>query len=824
MPRTQAARGAAPHRRALRPSTGCASATSSTPATATCIRSSSTTSAVDGEPERAEAARRRRSSTLCIDAGGSLTGEHGVGVDKACSMPKLFGERDLAAMRAAARGLRPGRPREPRQGLPDAAALRRGARPLPSTPARAGRACRASLSRDARGGRRGARRGERVSIERDGGEVVLSTAQLNRVLEHEPGDLTAIVEAGMRLSELQALPRRARPDARARPARRPDDRRVPRRRSLRAAPPPLRRDARPRARRHGRARRRDGRELGRQGREERRRLRPREALLGLARAARADRARRAAPPPAARRARRRSSSTDDPRGLWAELQRSQLVPSAVDFLPPGRLALLFEGSERAVEAQVAACPGERADGDDLGRERRARRPRAAGPRRRSPGRSAPLARPGPGIAYVAQRRPSDRGRRSPSASARHSIPKGCSPDGRELIADCVHCGFCLPSCPTYELWHEEMDSPRGRIWLMKATLDGTRSSSTDTVAEHFDRCLGCMACLTSCPSGVQYDRLIELARERVEQEVPRPLRDRLLRVGGLRRASPSAAAAFRAPLRRAACARAVRAAQGSSRRRWREAGLRRPRETPARRRARRAASACSPAASSRCSSARSTAPRRACSRPTATRSRRPTRGCCGALALHSGPARGRARARPAHGARRSRPPGVETIVTNAAGCGSHLKEARPRACRSSTSPRRWRGGHASRAPAAGAPRRLPGVLPPRATPSACATSRASCSRSIPGPRARRAGRAGALLRQRRDLQPRPAGGGPRARRPQGGERARDRARPLRQRQPRLPAPGLGRAAPRRPATAGRSSGRAARRLDPRRRSTGARLD
>jgi Fe-S oxidoreductase len=78
----------------------------------------------------------------------------------------------------------------------------------------------------------------------------------------------------------------------------------------------------------------------------------------------------------------------------------------------------------------------------------------------------------------------------------------------ELIADCVHCGFCLPTCPTYALWHEEMDSPRGRIYLMAGLVDGS-ISLTDTVVEHFDRCLGCMACVTSCPSGVQYDRLIE---------------------------------------------------------------------------------------------------------------------------------------------------------------------------------------------------------------------------------------------------------------------------------------------------------------------------
>jgi glycolate oxidase iron-sulfur subunit len=99
---------------------------------------------------------------------------------------------------------------------------------------------------------------------------------------------------------------------------------------------------------------------------------------------------------------------------------------------------------------------------------------------------------------------------------------------REYTADCVHCGFCLPTCPTYVLWHEEMDSPRGRIHLMDARLDGTLMLSP-TVAQHFDRCLGCMACLTSCPSGVRYDRLIEATRATVEEEVERSLGDRALR-------------------------------------------------------------------------------------------------------------------------------------------------------------------------------------------------------------------------------------------------------------------------------------------------------
>src|SRR3954452_21450677 len=83
----------------------------------------------------------------------------------------------------------------------------------------------------------------------------------------------------------------------------------------------------------------------------------------------------------------------------------------------------------------------------------------------------------------------------------------------DLIEDCVHCGFCLPTCPTYELWHEEMDSPRGRIVLMGEHEDSGNLS--DAMITHFDRCLGCMACVTACPSGVQYDRLITTSRSRI---------------------------------------------------------------------------------------------------------------------------------------------------------------------------------------------------------------------------------------------------------------------------------------------------------------------
>jgi len=102
------------------------------------------------------------------------------------------------------------------------------------------------------------------------------------------------------------------------------------------------------------------------------------------------------------------------------------------------------------------------------------------------------------------------------------------PPQEELIDDCVHCGFCLPTCPTYTLWHEEMDSPRGRIVLMRAGLEEGSELSAPLVT-HLDRCLGCMACVTACPSGVQYDKLIEDARAQVERNWDRPARERLLR-------------------------------------------------------------------------------------------------------------------------------------------------------------------------------------------------------------------------------------------------------------------------------------------------------
>ena len=93
--------------------------------------------------------------------------------------------------------------------------------------------------------------------------------------------------------------------------------------------------------------------------------------------------------------------------------------------------------------------------------------------------------------------------------------------------DCVHCGFCLPACPTYLLWGREADSPRGRIYLMKAALE--HRTSRDVFRAHIDSCLGCVACVTACPSGVQYGRLIEHARPEVESNGSRSWLDRAYR-------------------------------------------------------------------------------------------------------------------------------------------------------------------------------------------------------------------------------------------------------------------------------------------------------
>jgi len=97
-----------------------------------------------------------------------------------------------------------------------------------------------------------------------------------------------------------------------------------------------------------------------------------------------------------------------------------------------------------------------------------------------------------------------------------------------LLDKCVHCGFCLPACPTYVLWGDEMDSPRGRIWMMRKSTIGEAAADAN-LQTHIDNCLGCMSCMTACPSGVEYNKLIEETRAQVEERTSRPLHERLFR-------------------------------------------------------------------------------------------------------------------------------------------------------------------------------------------------------------------------------------------------------------------------------------------------------
>jgi len=102
------------------------------------------------------------------------------------------------------------------------------------------------------------------------------------------------------------------------------------------------------------------------------------------------------------------------------------------------------------------------------------------------------------------------------------------PPEKEHLDECVHCGFCLPACPTYVLWGDEMDSPRGRIYMIKKATEGD-APLDHRFQQHMDNCLGCMACITACPSGVEYNKLIEPTRAQMERNIPRSLTDILFR-------------------------------------------------------------------------------------------------------------------------------------------------------------------------------------------------------------------------------------------------------------------------------------------------------
>jgi glycolate oxidase iron-sulfur subunit len=261
----------------------------------------------------------------------------------------------------------------------------------------------------------------------------------------------------------------------------------------------------------------------------------------------------------------------------------------------------------------------------------------------------------------------------------HAIPSDAlGPAGQPMahaIEACVHCGFCLPTCPTYRVLGEEMDSPRGRIVLMKTALEGGVAVA-DTLP-FVDRCLGCLACVTACPSGVRYDELLMLYRERavphrrdtlvtrasrvlLHQTLPHANRARLAFAIG-RLAKPLAA---RLPSRLAAMLSLV------------PARLPKPEPLPqlvaaiGRRRARVALlagcvqSALAPEIAS--------ATIRVLARNGVEVVVPPGQGCCGALALHAGDLpRARELARPLLDVF---PADVDAVICNAAGCGSAMKE------------------------------------------------------------------------------------------------------------------------------------------------------
>jgi glycolate oxidase iron-sulfur subunit len=277
-----------------------------------------------------------------------------------------------------------------------------------------------------------------------------------------------------------------------------------------------------------------------------------------------------------------------------------------------------------------------------------------------------------------------------SAPAGHVGPDAAfdahHPPDQGLIDDCVHCGFCLPTCPTYVLWGEEMDSPRGRIYLMEVGLHGEPLDSD--MATHFDRCLGCMACVTSCPSGVQYDKLIEATRQQVERRHPRSRGERAFRglIFGLfphpRRLrllrGPLAAyrrSGLRRLLHRSGLLRRLPAGMQAMERLLPDVGrAERPREvTPARGERRRRVGMLTGciqrvffpqvnAATARVLSAEG------CEVVAPARQR-----CCGALSMHAG------REEEAQAFARAMidtfdAAGVDNVVVNVAGCGSSMKE------------------------------------------------------------------------------------------------------------------------------------------------------
>ncbi len=260
------------------------------------------------------------------------------------------------------------------------------------------------------------------------------------------------------------------------------------------------------------------------------------------------------------------------------------------------------------------------------------------------------------------------------------------PPDPALVGDCVHCGFCLTTCPTYSLWGEEMDSPRGRIHLMKQGLEGEPLS--DSMVQHWDACLGCMACVTACPSGVQYDKLIEATRTQVERHHERSLPDRILR-GAIFALFPHPARlrALRGPLRvyqRLGLDRLVRRSGVLERLTPRLAAMealsprltraeRVPERTPASGPRRAVVGMLTGCVQGQFFPDVNAATARVLAAEGCEVVVPPRQGCCGALSAHNG-RRAEAQAYARRTVDQFEAAGVDFVVVNAAGCGSTMKE------------------------------------------------------------------------------------------------------------------------------------------------------
>jgi glycolate oxidase iron-sulfur subunit len=263
---------------------------------------------------------------------------------------------------------------------------------------------------------------------------------------------------------------------------------------------------------------------------------------------------------------------------------------------------------------------------------------------------------------------------------------GADPGQLQAIIDtCVHCGFCLPTCPTYELWGQEMDSPRGRIQLMKLGLAG--EPLTDLTVTHIDRCLGCMACVTSCPSGVRYDTLVTAKRAEVEAAYRRSWPERALRTAIFSVFPyPRRLRALRGPLRLGQLLRLDRLAGGRLLARLaprvstmasltpRLAGRPRlPARVPARGRRRAVVGMLTGCVQGEFFPQVNLATARVLAAEGCEVVIPRGQGCCGALSLHAGRRHEAVRFARRTAATFARA-GVEAVVVNAAGCGSAMKE------------------------------------------------------------------------------------------------------------------------------------------------------